>query len=70
MWEDQRWRKGLWSILNLAAADIMARPPRGPSPVSFAALSCLNHFAGDVIYCDKVLEQVIVFRFTMTLFFT
>ena len=48
----------------------MARPPRGPNPASFSALSCLKHFAGDVIYCDKVLEQVIVFRFTVTLFFT
>lgn len=55
--DDIRWRKGLWWALISAVRDATSRPPRGPSPVSFAALSCLKHFAEDEFYCDRILKQ-------------
>lgn len=57
LWEDTRWKKGFWCTLISAAADAIARPPRGPSPVSFSALICLKYFAEDKLYCDQVLKQ-------------
>lgn len=61
LWEDTRWKKGFWCTLISAAADAIAIPSRGPSPVTFAALSCLKYFAEDSIFCDRVLKEVLVF---------
>lgn len=57
LWEDTRWKKGFWCTLISAAADAIAIPSRGPSPVTFAALSCLKYFAEDSIFCDRVLKE-------------
>eukprot|EP00250_Pteridium_aquilinum_P018104 c23944_g1_i1 orf=785-7753(-) len=57
LWEDIRWKKGFWCTLISAAADAMAIPSRGPSPVTFSALSCLKYFAEDSVFCDRVLKE-------------
>ncbi|BBN14040.1 DnaJ homolog subfamily C member 13 [Marchantia polymorpha subsp. ruderalis] len=57
--DDIRWRKGFWWALCTAAEDAAAIPPRGPSPISFAALGCLKHFAEDENFCDRIMKQAL-----------
>ncbi|CAM6112927.1 unnamed protein product [Calypogeia fissa] len=57
--DDIRWRKGFWWAICTAASDAAAIPPRGPSPVSFAALGCLKHFAEDEQFCDRIMKQAL-----------
>ncbi|KAH7421759.1 hypothetical protein KP509_13G074000 [Ceratopteris richardii] len=57
LWEDTRWKRGLWSTLVSACIDAVAIPSRGPSPVAFAVLSCVKYFAEDIGFCDKLLKE-------------
>ncbi|KAI5070204.1 hypothetical protein GOP47_0014547 [Adiantum capillus-veneris] len=57
LWGDTRWKQGFWCTLVSAAEDAMAVPSRGPSPVTFAALSCLKYFAEDSSFCDRILNE-------------
>lgn len=58
IFHDIRWRMGFWWALCSAAGDAAEVPPKGPSPVSFAALGCLKNFANDEEYSDRILKQV------------
>jgi hypothetical protein len=58
LWDDSRWKEGFWWALCIAASDALATPQRGPSPSSFAVLSCLKHFAEDPDYCTHIINQV------------
>eukprot|EP00271_Cylindrocystis_brebissonii_P009775 TRINITY_DN2501_c0_g1_i2.p1 TRINITY_DN2501_c0_g1~~TRINITY_DN2501_c0_g1_i2.p1 ORF type:complete len:1658 (+),score=386.93 TRINITY_DN2501_c0_g1_i2:98-5071(+) len=55
--DDVRWRKGFWWALCSAAGDAASKPEVPPSVSALAALDCLNHFAGDMELCYRVLKQ-------------
>ncbi|KAG0579697.1 hypothetical protein KC19_4G117600 [Ceratodon purpureus] len=57
LWEDLRWQKGMKWALSSAVSAAMAYPPRDPSPVSYAALSSLKHFAGDSNYSRRFIDE-------------
>ncbi|KAH9554372.1 hypothetical protein CY35_08G060500 [Sphagnum magellanicum] len=59
LWDDSRWKEGFWWALCIAASDALATPQRGPSPSSFAVLSCLKHFAEDPDYCTHIINQAL-----------
>lgn len=63
--DDNRWQEGFFWALCSAAGDALATPPRGPSPASFAALSCLKNFAEDEDFYERVINQVSLL-FTVT----
>lgn len=63
--DDNRWQEGFFWALCSAAGDALATPPRGPSPASFAALSCLKNFAEDEDFYERVINQVLLL-FTVT----
>eukprot|EP00850_Spirogloea_muscicola_P002088 SM000008S22177 [mRNA] locus=s8:226750:241282:- [translate_table: standard] len=53
--DDVRWRKGCWWAMCSAAG-----PSRAPSPVTLAALNCLDYFCGDSQFCYRVLKQALL----------
>eukprot|EP00850_Spirogloea_muscicola_P007083 SM000035S13063 [mRNA] locus=s35:223450:237908:+ [translate_table: standard] len=53
--DDVRWRKGCWWAMCSAAG-----PSRAPSPVTLAALNCLDYFCGDPEFCYRVLKQALL----------
>ncbi|KAH7284662.1 hypothetical protein KP509_34G065300 [Ceratopteris richardii] len=57
LWEDARWKKGFWNTLVSASEDAVSATSDGPSPVAFAALSCLKYFAEDTSFCDRLLRE-------------
>lgn len=57
LWGDSRWQEGMQWALSCAVNDATATPSRGPSPVSYHALNCLKHFAGDSDYRQGIIHR-------------
>ncbi|CAI7768996.1 unnamed protein product, partial [Closterium sp. NIES-54] len=58
--DDVRWRKGFWWALCSAAGESSRGSADGvPCSLAFAALDCLNHFAGDRDMCYKLINQAL-----------
>ncbi|CAI5968403.1 unnamed protein product [Closterium sp. NIES-64] len=55
--DDVRWRKGFWWALCSAAGESSADGV--PCSLAFAALDCLNHFAGDRDMCYRLINQAL-----------
>ncbi|CAI5478316.1 unnamed protein product, partial [Closterium sp. Yama58-4] len=58
--DDVRWRKGFWWALCSAAGESSRGSADGvPCSLAFAALDCLNHFAGDRDMCYRLINQAL-----------
>ncbi|GJP72246.1 hypothetical protein CLOP_g2993, partial [Closterium sp. NIES-67] len=58
--DDVRWRKGFWWALCSAAGESSRSSADGvPCSLAFAALDCLNHFAGDRDMCYRLINQAL-----------
>ncbi|CAI5509566.1 unnamed protein product [Closterium sp. Naga37s-1] len=58
--DDVRWRKGFWWAMCSAAGESSRGSADGvPCSLAFAALDCLNHFAGDRDMCYKLINQAL-----------